>query len=536
MDDDEDDDDEYEVVGYGGRASTVTTPSRGPWNGATGGRASASAGASAGASAKKAPVGFDWNGNDGNDARGVRDGRVDDDDDDANGEEEENVIFDLGRTLDAVTREKHTGEGVVEDEDDIRATPSPKTDGGRRRTSTAGGTVVSPRRSPRLARRRSMDARDGGDTPGAKRQRTREEIEADEERARRDAAVLAEALGVSAEAAVEAGKAMQKRRIEATTTSGAAKTKTKTTTTTATARGGKGASAKNGRGATSPKKKMERKKPAATSGARGGLGGGGVLGRLNLLTQSSARPTVPESRASEKTNANADVETRVAPSETVDVNANVEDDIVMDDIDDVEDVIPSDDDDAGAQPSAADGPVPSTTGLGALSRLPKMSSPTFLPRASVGATLASQRNKPRNAGLLTSRLQRVLQNARTSHAQFLKKVSSSQLPSTRGALLFTVNAARLDASMTNCAGCVCDLESATTADETDDGNVEYTRAIVVFNSTQAQELSLEAGRRLAIYPPWREVDLPGRDGDSPSAIDEDVPRVLLCCENVLRLD
>jgi hypothetical protein len=210
MDDDEDDDDEYEVVGYGGRASTVTTPSRGPWNGATGGRASASAGASAGASAKKAPVGFDWNGNDGNDARGVRDGRVDDDDD-ANGEEEENVIFDLGRTLDAVTREKHTGEGVVEDEDDIRATPSPKTDG-RRRTSTAGGTVVSPRRSPRLARRRSMDARDGGDTPGAKRQRTREEIEADEERARRDAAVLAEALGVSAEAAVEAGKAMQKTK------------------------------------------------------------------------------------------------------------------------------------------------------------------------------------------------------------------------------------------------------------------------------------------------------------------------------------
>lgn len=533
MDDDEDDDDEYEVVGYGGRASTVTTPSRGPWNGgATGGRASASAGAGANASAKRAPVGFDWNGNDGRVDGGVRDGR-EANDDDANGEDEENVIFDLGRTLDAVTREKHTtGEGVDEDEDedDIRATPSsPKTG----RTSTA----VSPRRSPRLARRRSVGERDGGDTPpGAKRQRTREEIEADEERARRDAAVLAEALGVSAEAAVEAGKAMQKRRIDATMTTGAAKTKTKTTTTTA-ARGGKGTSAKNGRGATLPKKKTERKKPAATSGARGGLGGGGVLGRLNLLTQSSARPTVPESRASEKTNANADVETRVAPSETVDVNANVEDDIVMDDIDDVEDVIPSDeDDDAGAQPSAADAPIPSTTGLGALSRLPKMSSPTFLPRASVGATLASQRNKPRNAGLLTSRLQRVLQNARTSHAQFLKKVSSSQLPSTRGALLFTVNAARLDASMTNCAGCVCDLESATTADETDDGNVEYTRAIVVFNSTQAQELSLEAGRRLAIYPPWREVDLPGRDGDSPSAIDEDVPRVLLCCENVLRLD
>ena len=530
---DEDDDDEYEVVGYGGRASTVTTPSRGPWNGANGGRASASAGAGAGAnagasaSAKKAPVGFDWNGNDGrvydDDVNGVNDAR----EDDANGDEE-NVIFDLGRTLDAVVREKHTGEGVVEDEDDIRATPSPQTGG--RRTSTAVGTAVSPRRSPRLARRRSMGEQDGGDTPGTKRQRTREEIEADEERARRDAAVLAEALGVSAEAAVEAGKAMQKRRME-TTTTGAAKTKTKTTTTT---RGGKGASAKNGRGATSPKKKTERKKPAATSGARGGLGGGGVLGRLNLLTQSSARPTVPESRAIEKTN--ADIETRVTPSETVDVNANVEDDIVMDDIDDVEDVIPSDDDDASAQPSAADAPVPSTTGLGALSRLPKMSSPTFLPRASVGATLASQRNKPRNAGLLTSRLQRVLQNARTSHAQFLKKVSSSQLPSTRGALLFTVNAARLDASMTNCAGCVCDLESAPTANETDDADVEYTRAIVVFNSTQAQELSLEAGRRLAIYPPWREVDLPGRDGDSPSAIDEDVPRVLLCCENVLRLD
>lgn len=530
---DEDDEDEYEVVGYGGRASTVTTPSRGPWNGngnvGNGGRANANANASA--SAKKAPVGFDWNGNDArvydDDVNDVNDGR----EDDANGDEE-NVIFDLGRTLDAVVREKRTVEGVVEDEAEggIQATPSPKSD--RRRTSTGdgvGGTAISPRRSPRLARRRSMGEGDGGDTPGAKRQRTREEIDADEERARRDAAVLAEALGVSAEAAVETGKAMQKRRAEATT--GAAKTKTKTT-----ARGGKGATAKNGRGATSPKKKTERKKPTATSGARGGLGGGGVLGRLNLLTQSSARQTAPESRASEKTNANADVETRLAPSEKMDVNANVEDDIVMDDIDDVDDVLPSDEDDASAQPSVVDAPVSSTTGLGALSRLPKMSSPTFLPRASVGATLASQRNKPRNAGLLTSRLQRVLQNARTSHAQFLKKVSSTQLPSTRGALLFTVNAARLDASMTNCAGCVCDLEDATAADERDEGSVEYTRAIVVFNSTQAQELSLEAGRRLAIYPPWREVDLPGRDGDSSSAIDEDVPRVLLCCENVLRLD
>jgi hypothetical protein len=164
-----------------------------------------------------------------------------------------------------------------------------------------------------------------------------------------------------------------------------------------------------------------------------------------------------------------------------------------------------------------------------------MSSPTFAPRSSVGASMVSQRNRARNAGLLTTRLQRVLQNARASHAQFLKRVGTAQPPSSRGALLFTVNASRPDASLTNCAGSICDLHRAT-SDEMDGADVEYARAVVIFNSTQAQELGLERGRRVAIYPPWREIDLPGRVDETTSAVDEDVPRVILCCENVLRLD
>ena len=92
-----------------------------------------------------------------------------------------------------------------------------------------------------------------------------------------------------------------------------------------------------------------------------------------------------------------------------------------------------------------------------------------------------------------------------------------------------------DASLTNCAGSICDLHRAT-SDETDGADVEYARAVVIFNSTQAQELSLEPGRRVAVYPPWREIDLPGRVDETTSAVNEDVPRVFLCCENVLRLD
>jgi hypothetical protein len=167
--------------------------------------------------------------------------------------------------------------------------------------------------------------------------------------------------------------------------------------------------------------------------------------------------------------------------------------------------------------------------------LPKISSPTFAPRSSVGASMMSQRNRSRNTGSLTTRLQRVLQNARASHAQFLKRVGAAQPPSSRGALLFTVNASRPDASLTNCAGSICDLHRAT-SDETDGADVEYARAVVIFNSTQAQELSLEPGRRVAVYPPWREIDLPGRVDETTSAVNEDVPRVFLCCENVLRLD
>ena len=101
--------------------------------------------------------------------------------------------------------------------------------------------------------------------------------------------------------------------------------------------------------------------------------------------------------------------------------------------------------------------------------------------------------------------------------------------------MFTVNNARLDASLTNCAGSVCDLHRAT-SDEYAESDIEHSRAIVIFNSTQAQELSLERGRRVAIYPPWREIDLPGRVDASTSNVDENVPRVILCAQNVLRLD
>jgi len=216
--------------------------------------------------------------------------------------------------------------------------------------------------------------------------------------------------------------------------------------------------------------------------------------------------------------------------------ATVEDDIAMDDIDD--------DGVSSSGKSGGDDEVPCTlgqenvdapVGLGALSRLPKMSSPTFIPRSSVGASLATQRNRSRNAGSLTNRLQHVLQNAQAAHAQFAKRVAQSQPPSSRGALHFTVNASRLDASLTNCAGAICDLHRAT-SDDFDRTNLEYSRAIVIFTSAQAQELSLERGRQVAIYPPWREVDLPGRVDETTSNVDESVPRVILCAENVLRLN
>lgn len=279
------------------------------------------------------------------------------------------------------------------------------------------------------------------------------------------------------------------------------------------------------KGEASPKRPAKRAKPAPARQT------GGVLGRLTLLTQSVARATETESVvAKPASRATSAVAARV--SGVSDVEQPMEDDI-DDDVDASSRDSSSSEDEAPL--TAAPENDENAGGLGALSRLPKMSSPTLMPRSSVGASMASQRNRARNAGTLTTRLQRVMQNARISHAQFLKRIASNQPPSSKGALLFTVNNVRLDASLTNCAGSVCDLHRAT-SDDYDGTEVSYSRAIVLFNSTQSQELGLERGRRVAIYPPWREIDLVGRIDEATGSTDENVPRVIVCCENVLKLD
>jgi hypothetical protein len=287
--------------------------------------------------------------------------------------------------------------------------------------------------------------------------------------------------------------------------------------------------------AASPRRGAKRAKTKRADGS------GGTLGRLNLLTRTTARGTaaavVPVAREGVAANAARVTANRGdRRARDVEETPEVEDDVAADDIDDDAASASSAEEDAAPRAMGQENVESNAPGgLGALAMLPKMSSPTFAPRSSVGASMMSQRNRSRNTGSLTTRLQRVLQNARASHAQFLKRVGAAQPPSSRGALLFTVNASRPDASLTNCAGSICDLHRAT-SDETDGADVEYARAVVIFNSTQAQELSLEPGRRVAVYPPWREIDLPGRVDETTSAVNEDVPRVFLCCENVLRLD
>ena len=472
----ESDDDEYEVVGYAGARSEVPETLR-----EDGRRRNPSTNASsaiplvdarAPTSARKAPKGFDWD-----------DAESDDD------------------VPEGLTTVGEDAEGV----------------GGGRGTATPPGastpsTPMTPRRSPRLAERSSVGAAVGenGGTPSPRTAARRA----------RDAAIVAEALGVSADKAQAAARAI--RGGEAGMAGNKTKAKTK-----GTKRAAPGTKAR-GRVESSPKRAAKRSKapPARASG--------GVLGRLTLLTQGVSRPTAAPGGASSSapTPSAPALSARPIVPTRADVEQPMEDDIDDDvDIDDggasdVEDEIPLTV--AGAEHDENAG------GLGALSRLPKMSSPTFVPRSSVGGSV-SQRVRARDGGLLTTRFQRVMQNAKMVHAQFLKRVASNQLPSSRGALMFTVNNARLDASLTNCAGSVCDLHRAT-SDEYAESDIEHSRAIVIFNSTQAQELSLERGRRVAIYPPWREIDLPGRVDASTSNVDENVPRVILCAQNVLRLD
>lgn len=516
--DEADDDDEYEVVGYGGAPRATVTPTR---------RASdANAARVPSTSARKAPVGFNWDDDleDDEDDDGDGDGEGNDGEGPAGGSNGRALTFDLDGGAFAARGGAEDGDGddavdEIIDEDDaerVEATPP-------RRAMDASRREVTPRRSPRLlaaAREGVEEATRGKGTPSPGT-------------AARDAEVLAEALGVSVERAAAAAKKMRASKgcdaRDGAGGGGRAKSRARTKTN---ANGKAKANA-----ATSPRHAAKRTKTNTSANANAAPRG--VLGRLNLLTQSAAVRATGTGAVANGTNA-AGLETTRVDAAANDAAANdaatVEDDIAMDDIDD--------DGVSSSGKSGGDDEVPCTlgqenvdapVGLGALSRLPKMSSPTFIPRSSVGASLATQRNRSRNAGSLTNRLQHVLQNAQAAHAQFAKRVAQSQPPSARGALHFTVNASRLDASLTNCAGAICDLHRAT-SDDFDRTNLEYSRAIVIFTSAQAQELSLERGRQVAIYPPWREVDLPGRVDETTSNVDESVPRVILCAENVLRLN
>lgn len=535
--DDDDDDDEYEVVGYADdRAAHAAHASSSLHSAHATPKTTRTSASKASSAARKAPpIGFDWHGDaskpawddvvdDGGEGEGEGEGAFARRSAREDGGEDDGV-----RTKDLFgALEEAVGD---EDVDDIVA--SPIRGGGGSGNDRADS--VTPRRSPRI-RRASVSASLSG-TPNAGGEDGRKRARLSEgavEREAREAALLAEALGVSAAQAEATRAAMSRKALGAAST------------TVADAQGG-GPKAKKAPRAKKTKepKKAPADKPSRAKAKVPAPASGSVLGRLNLLTQTKAPLMMRASGEGDKTStAEAEASQRAsddtanaAPSTTV-----VEDEIAMDDIMDDDDVADADgrhmsdeDDVPMTMPQTNEAP---TTGLGALSRLPKMSSPTFIPRSSVGASMNSQRtNRSRNAGLLTTRLQRVLANAKAQHAQFLKRVGSAQPPSSRGALLFYINAARLDASMTNCAGAICDLEKATNAEGDED--VEFARAIVIFNSTQAQELGLERGRRVAIYPPWREVDLP----ETTDALVHDrntsadvVPRVILCCENVLRLD
>ena len=532
--DDDDDDDEYEVVGYADdRAAHAAHASSSLHSAhATPKTTRTSASKTSSAARKAPPIGFDWHGDA---SKPAWDDVVDDE---GEGEGEGEGAFarrsarEDGGEDDGVRTKDLFGalEEAVGDEDVDDIVASPIRGGGGSGNDRADS--VTPRRSPRI-RRASVSASLSG-TPNAGGEDGRKRARLSEgavEREAREAALLAEALGVSAAQAEVTRAAMSRKALGAAST------------TVADAQGG-GPKAKK---APRAKKTKEPKKAPADKSSRAKAkvpapAGGSVLGRLNLLTQTKAPLMMRASGEGDKTStAEAEASQRAsddtanaAPSTTV-----VEDEIAMDDIVDDDDVADaegrrmSDEDDVPmTMPQTNEAP---TTGLGALSRLPKMSSPTFIPRSSVGASMNSQRtNRSRNAGLLTTRLQRVLANAKAQHAQFLKRVGSAQPPSSRGALLFYINTARLDASMTNCAGAICDLEKATNAEGDDD--VEFARAIVIFDSTQAQELGLERGRRVAIYPPWREVDLPETLVHDRNTSADVVPRVILCCENVLRLD
>ena len=539
--DDDDDDDEYEVVGYADDRtahaahastslhSTHTTPKT----------TRKTASKTSSAARKAPPFGFDWHGDGSKPAWGEGE---DDDEDDAgeDGERDRDYARDATRVAmrdgdDVRTKDLFgTLADAVEDVDDIedeRNASPVRGGGGGRAAGDAPAESSTPRRSPRI-RRASISASLSGTPNGdAARKRARTSEGADE-REVREAALLAEALGVSTAQAEATRAAMVKKAPNAT----------------GDAQGG-GGKAKKAPRAKKPKepKKAPADKPSRAKAKVPAPSGGSVLGRLNLLTQPKAPLMMRAIGGGDKTSAEACADANTLESDDTANTAPstvVEDEIAMDDIvdDDVDDGV---DDGDGNTSDADDVPMtmPQTneaapTGLGALSRLPKMSSPTFIPRSSVGASINSQRNnRSRNAGLLTTRLQRVLANAKAQHAQFLKRVGSAQPPSSRGALLFYINAARLDASMTNCAGAICDLEKATNTDGEED--VEFARAIVIFNSAQAQELGLERGRRVAIYPPWREVDLPEvieAGVNRRDATTDVAPRVILCCENVLRLD
>ena len=513
MDVDEADDDEYEVVGYGGgspraAAQSLATPTR---------RASdADAARVPSTSARKAPVGFDWDEDEDEDEED--EGRADE------GREGRALAFDLARAVEGggfATRGRGVEDAlddavdeIIDDDDDERVEATPP-----RRAMDASALETTPRRSPRLraaAREAEEASMRGAGTPSPGT-------------AARDAAVLAEALGVSVERAAAAAKKMRASKGDDARDGAGVGRREKSRARAKTNANGKS----KARAATSPRHAAKR----AKTNANANVAPRGVLGRLNLLTQSTAvRATTTDGVANvaERETTRGAAATHAA---TTNDAVTVEDDIAVDDIDD--DGVSS----SGKSGGGGD-EVPCTLGqenvdvpggLGALSRLPKMSSPTFMPRSSVSASLATQRNRSRNAGSLTNRLQHVLQNAHAAHAQFAKRVAQSQPPSSRGALHFTVNASRLDASLTNCAGAICDLHRAT-SDDFDRTDLEYSRAIVIFTSAQAQELSLERGRQVAIYPPWREVDLPGRVNETTSTVDDTVPRVILCAENVLRLN
>lgn len=516
MDVDEADDDEYEVVGYGGgspraAAQSLATPTR---------RASdADAARVPSTSARKAPVGFDWDEEEDDDEED--EGRADE------GREGRALAFDLARAVDGGGGFATRGRGVedagddavdeiIDDDDDderVEATPP-------RRAMDASTRETTPRRSPRLraaAREAEEASMRGAGTPSPGT-------------AARDAAVLAEALGVSVERAAAAAKKMRASKGDDARDGAGGGGRAKSRARAKTNANGKS----KARAATSPRHAAKRTKTNANANANAAPRG--VLGRLNLLTQSTAVRATTTTTDGVATAAERETPRGAGATHAATTNdaVTVEDDIAVDD-DGVSSSGKSGGDDDEVPCTLGQENVDAPGGLGALSRLPKMSSPTFMPRSSVSASLATQRNRSRNAGSLTNRLQHVLQNAQAAHAQFAKRVAQSQPPSSRGALHFTVNASRLDASLTNCAGAICDLHRAT-SDDFDRTDLEYSRAIVIFTSAQAQELSLERGRQVAIYPPWREVDLPGRVNETTSNVDDTVPRVILCAENVLRLN